>query len=375
MRLNAKISEYIGSKKYSNEIGLEIETELNKGIRDNWDTKQWVVKGDGSLRGNGYEFVLPAPVSEAGLEKAVSYWSKTMKEQGLKCNESDRTSIHVHKNVQNFTVLEAINGACLYWLAEPFLVEFCGSSRKGNNFCLTLQDADGIHSQFIAGIKQGKTFSNIQEEAYRYSSQNLAAINRFGSLENRLMRGTDDPEEIINWAKAYNTIINAGKNYKNPSDIVNTLANKGSKYVLDSMLTKELVKYFSFYAKGSNPEEKLLENAMYIYEIAEARKSWDFLKDEGELKKEFDKLINAKLEYLYALGYGKDEKEAYEIAKSLLTNDLKARGNIDFNQFLGIKEAPAPRVQGRAASHIIVTDDDEPIGSDFLEEEDGDPDD
>lgn len=379
MRLNAKVGECLSVKKFTGDVGIEIECELNNVIRNDWKSKSWQLKGDGSLRGNGYEFVLYQPIKENTVDSIVKEWQAELNRHNVKINKSERTSVHVHRNVQDFTVLEAVNAVCTYWLAEPYLLPFCGESRKGNNFCLTLRDADAIHSMFIQGIKQGKTFSNLAEETYRYSSLNLAAINRFGSLECRLMRGTDNAKEISNWSKAINQVIGAGQQFKNPQHIIEVLDKEGPSKFLSRLLTKDLIQYFSGYSKEAAPENKILDNALYIYEIAEAKKTWDFLKDEGSLEKDFKKLMKIKMDYLTSLGYTGD-KETEEFANLLISKDLRARNVTDFNKFLKDPvPVPAPPRRGnigiglRAAADVVELDDeipDEPIARDFADEED-----
>ena len=359
MRLNSKVSTFISAKKQSGSIGIEIETELNKEITTSnlLDKSIWHIKTDGSLRGNGYEFVLPSPIGEKALEKTVTYWFDSISKNGYRCKPSQRTSIHVHRNVQDFTVIEALNGICTYWLAEPYLLDFCGTSRKGNNFCLTLQDADGIHSQLINGIKTGKTFSNIQEETYRYASLNIAAINRFGSLECRLMRGTDKINEIVNWSKAINQIIGAGTKFKNPVEIINSLTKEGPKKFLEKILEPDLIKYFNKFSSLSNPEDKLNENAMYIYEISEAKKNWDFLKNTESLQKDFEKLLKIKMDYLKTLDF-KENEHTKSIALSMLNTELKVKGITDFNDFLEVK-VTSQEQQVRPRVEEIINDLDE----------------
>ena len=373
MRLNSLIADCIDVRKVTGDLGIEIETELNKRIERAWENFYWSLKGDGSLRGNGYEFVLKKPIDAKDLAKSVEDWKKNLGMHKVKCNKSDRTSIHVHRNVQNFSVLQGVTAISAYWLMEPFLVDFCGSSRKGNNFCLTLQDADGIHNQLIQGIKDGKTFSNINEDFFRYASLNIAAINRFGSLENRLMRGTDDVNEIVNWASAFNQIIDKSRMYSNPLDLIKNLDKHGPKVMLESLLDKNLISYFNSFSSSPAPEQKLMENALYINDIAEAKKSWDFTKDKGSLKKDFDKLLKVKMDYLITLGWASDEGTV-DLAKTMLNQDLAKKKITDFNEFLTVKvKEEVVQVNARRAAVPIFdpNEEEEPAGPiNWGEEED-----
>lgn len=374
MRLNSLIADCIEAKKFKEDVGIEIETELNKGFDVDWNNSFWSVKGDGSLRGHGYEFVLKRPILNKDVCEAVKSWKVGLDKHKLKCNSSERTSVHVHKNVQSFTVLQGVTAVCAYWLLEPFLVDFCGDSRKGNNFCLTLQDADGIHSQLIQGIKEGKTFSNIAEDTYRYSSLNIAAINRFGSLENRLMRGTDDFEEISNWTSAFSGIIDKSKKFKNPQDFIKALDKDGPSKMLASLLSPEDIRYFSKFSKGPAPEQKLMENAFYINDIAEAKKSWDFTKDKASLEKDYKKLLKIKVDYLHSLGWSTENAETIKVAKGLLEQELIKKNITDFNDFLSQKvREPTVAVRARRADQPIFAvdgEDDDDFGEIIPEIED-----
>lgn len=334
MRLTSKIIDNLPSvKKYPDGVGIEIETELKSGFEVSWKSPFWALKGDGSLRGNGYEFVLKTPIAVENVHKVVEEWATNLKGHKNSCLPSERTSIHVHKNVQHFTVLETLNAICCYWLLEPWLINFCGNSRKGNNFCLTLKDADDIHSQLINGIKTGKTFSNITENNYRYSSLNIAAINRFGTLENRLMRGTDNVEEIENWTVGFSSIVDNARKFKNPSDIIEQFDKKGPKHILETLLDDKLIKYFNRFNKDPDPISLLNENALYVYGISEVKKSWDFLVSKEDLQKDFNKLLQIKRNYLNNLGWV-NSPETESLAVTLVSLELRVKGITDFNEFL-----------------------------------------
>lgn len=367
MRFNSTILENLGNgKKVSGDIGIEIETELTSSISSDYVSKtmpNWSLKGDGSLRGYGFEFVTKGALKYADIDKNVQNWRDTLTKGKWKLLSSDRTSVHIHKNIQKFTVLDAVNSICCYWLLEPYLLDFCGESRKGNNFCLTLQDAGDIHTQLIKGIKTGKTFDNIEENSYRYSSLNLYAIQRFGSLEVRLMRGTDSAEEISRWAKALNQIFENGRNYKSPKEIINFLANKGPEEFLKSLLEKDFIHFFNKYSKNAD-YSKIEENALLINDIAEARKSWNFFVDEKRVKEAYDSLVKDKIKYLLLLGYVDDSSTSNtigKIAKGLVDLEVK-KNNLDVFS----NDLTERNVAPRRATAV-------PIEADFAEEEEEEP--
>src|SRR5690606_38923194 len=106
-------------------------------------------------------------------------------------------SVHVHLNCQNFLINRLASFSALYFVLEEVLTEWCGEYRVGNLFCLRTKDAPAIVENLIDFIKAdgGISFSN----GLHYSGFNISALRKFGSIEIRTMRGTDNKELIQEW--------------------------------------------------------------------------------------------------------------------------------------------------------------------------------
>ncbi len=335
MLLSSKIHTILGKNKVKQgDVGIEIEAEYQNPFSGESDRLSfWQIKGDGSLRNNGYEFVLTNPVKVDLLSKVLTEWKHFILKNRMKYIHSNRCSVHIHNNVQNFTVLETITAICCYWLVEPYLMAFCGESRKGNNFCLSLRDADAVHTQLIKNIKSGKFFEGFHNDGFRYSSLNPEAIQKFGSIEIRTMRGTDKIDEIEAWAKINHEIFSNSKQFKDPQDLMNKFNQHGPDYILRTLLSPASKTMLEYVNKGKKSAEMIEENALYILEVAEARDTWDIDLEQNEKKEIEKKVTNLKLEYLISIGFPNSsdtvETAKYLAQKELMTNHSFKRE--DFN--------------------------------------------
>lgn len=147
----------------------------------------------------GREYVFLNPLA---LDATLHYLDKlrlALYKEGQLVVFSPRTSIHVHVNVSDFTVPQWFTFLFLWVLYEEALIDFCGTERKGNLFCLSSRDAEGLLFQLERFANNG----NIHEfnDDYRYSAVNTAATCKYGSLEFRSMRGTLDEYTLTSWIR------------------------------------------------------------------------------------------------------------------------------------------------------------------------------
>lgn len=198
-----KLIEIIPDLKESKGIfGVEIECE-GEGLAV-METKYWKTEADGSLRGHfpdkSAEWVFNSPLSFNEAVKAINQLSSTQKECGAKINFSFRTSTHVHVNMQDLTEDQVLNFIYTYVLIEEVLLNFCGPSRKANRFCLSINDGEGtldfLNQMFRLGVGSVRRF---HENEVRYAALNIAALNKYGSIEIRSMRGTLDIDVLTTW--------------------------------------------------------------------------------------------------------------------------------------------------------------------------------
>jgi hypothetical protein len=228
---DSTILETYRVQKQEGEVGLEIEVE-GSGFRVL--PTYWRKEEDGSLAGhNGRpgesaEYVLSKPVPREKVEQVLDYLNRKFAANDTQVVESERTSVHVHINVQELTRTQALNYILLYLIFEDVLIEQCGPGRKGNNFCLSASDAEYLLSM-IKSVITTKNWGQFASRDLRYSAINLAAMPKYGSLEFRSMRGTIDKAIICHWVSVLLMLKDAAIKFKEPKEIMESLSSMGPK--------------------------------------------------------------------------------------------------------------------------------------------------
>lgn len=220
-------------------IGVEIEVEGENLPRV--VDKIWKVVPDGSLRGGGLEYVYRQPIKAQRIGESLEELAKAFAEAEAQPVFSFRTSVHVHVNCLDLEYQQVLNCIYTYFLLENILVDFCGEGRKGNRFCLRLQDADGsleyIERLFSSKGRVG-IFQRIPRDMIRYASLNIEALPKFGTLEFRSMRGTLDEEVIIPWVETLVNIREYAKEFEDVRAIFNRLEEVGERQFFQEAIGK-----------------------------------------------------------------------------------------------------------------------------------------
>lgn len=202
------------------EVGVEVEIEGENLPRA---PKQWVSTHDGSLRGEGREYVLRVPLSKEDAFKALDSLERAYERNETISYQSIRESVHIHINVQDMEILHLFNFITLYLTLEEILVSYCGPSREGNLFCLRASDAKYL-PRALKGLILSKNFRGFADDNFRYASMNISSIPKFGSLEFRAMRGTTDFSEIKTWIELLLLVKNKSFEYLNPTQIIQSVS-------------------------------------------------------------------------------------------------------------------------------------------------------
>lgn len=247
--------------RQAGDVGVEIEVEGRNLYKDM--LQDWRVEHDGSLRGqDNAEYVLRKPLPPKELREAIKDLKKTFDKAGSKVDLSRRTSTHVHINCTNLKMIELMNYVTLLLIFEEFLVDWCGGDRNGNLFCLQSKDAEGL-IEVLRIFVQEPNKQHFQDNI-RYSAINLAALNKYGSLEMRSLRGTIDEDEIMLWVDTLLHLRERAAMYSNPIEIVQSTSLDGiEKFVKDNLGTKAKVFY-----KGRNKARKLMEAIRRVQDVA-----------------------------------------------------------------------------------------------------------
>jgi len=236
------IQEIFKVRKRAGEVGIEIECEgQNLMMPDLY----WDAVHDGSLRGLSIEYVLKNPAKRKEISKVLNYLYKSWKDHGAVINDSPRTSVHIHVNVQELEVRNVIAFYCLYNILEELLVKFCGKGREGNLFCLTSTDAN-FALDLLCNIVARQEWYKFKDRNFRYSAVNFNSIPKFGSLEFRTMRGTRDIALIKRWINMLLKIKDYSLQFKQPANIIEHLSARGGRQFVNDVMEEYAVSLLAY---------------------------------------------------------------------------------------------------------------------------------
>lgn len=187
-------------------FGVELEIENTTGIRP---TDAFMVKEDGSLRNSGMEYV-SYPMAHRNLAAALQGFFERNPHLGEE-NYSERTSVHVHANVQDMTLPQIGNLVLLYQVFETLLFQFVGHDRAKNIFCVPLSEcATSYRSAVDLQLDEHRVISRWS----KYTAMNLLPVRDIGTVEFRHMHGTCDMLKLAAWLNLLATLMFTAKNYK-----------------------------------------------------------------------------------------------------------------------------------------------------------------
>lgn len=284
----ASVKDIFGVRHKKGLVGIEIEVEghrLPMEIGSYWNREV-----DGSLRGESAEYVLKTPVAHGKVNKALSVLKAAYVRNDAKINnESPRTGVHVHINVQDLNMVKVFNMITLYHALEELLVRYCGEGRQGNLFCLRLKDADYLSEYYRQALRRGD-WHVLRDDAIRYASLNVTALHKFGSLEFRSMRGSDDFDMIETWVNMLVKLKEAAELYPDPVAIVESLSRDGELRFLETVLGEELANEVI----APDAEDVIREGIRIIQDIC-YDVDWKRVEQDQGQAEEFDGLTAAEL--------------------------------------------------------------------------------
>jgi len=204
------------------EIGIEVEVEGHNICPI--DSNTWIYTMDASLRGNSMEYLLRLPIPRNRVNEALRELKAHLRESTtIPC---DRTGVHIHINCQALDFTQLMNFITLYLVFEGLLVKYCGKEREGNLFCLRADDAEYVLI-ILQQIVKDISFSPINQGNLRYSSINLAALRKFGSLEFRSLQTPKDLLDIETWINMLLIIKDRALEFEQPTSIIEAVSAQG----------------------------------------------------------------------------------------------------------------------------------------------------
>lgn len=220
------------------EVGIEVEVEgenLPVG-----PAPYWFDDSDGSLRGESREYVLLKPLNRDILVKALEVLDASLNRKGTVVYDSPRTSVHVHINVRDMDIVKMFNFVFLYYLVEDMFVKWCGPLRESNSFCLRLSDADG-HLDILKSALEANNFDMLRDDILRYSSLNLCALGKYGSLEFRSLKGAVDGATILEWVDMILNLKEVANNYSDPVEMFLSFSREGLENFISKIVPRSVM--------------------------------------------------------------------------------------------------------------------------------------
>lgn len=247
---------------------LEMEASFNGAAFP--QVSGWRLEHDGSLRGNSAEYVFRAPVLPSSVGPKLDALFEELDFSNIDLMESHRTSTHVHVNVSDKTPVQIMTIVALYAVVEELLTLFVTPERRSNAFCLRFCDSRDSVSYLATKLREPNPhLLRISEGTSRYTSLNLQALNKFGSLEFRLMQGAQNAHEAHSWFKLIQEIVETSRSFSNPVDIISRFSGYGAKGFVEIFLPK------LYEACQDNFNEAAVVRGMRIaQELAYACPSW-----------------------------------------------------------------------------------------------------
>lgn len=250
------VMSLFGNNKTNGQVGLEVEVEGNmfpkssdyeEDSENDLIPPMWRYTYDGSLRGNdNAEYVLKKPLKFEEIPSAVDDLWQMFSDYGSVLDDSNRTSVHVHLNVQEFRLNRLCAFSALYFCIEDILTAWCGDHRIGNLFCLRAKDAPAIVSKLRKLIVTNNTRVISKDDGLHYSGFNLQALSKFGSIEIRTLRGAREADVIITWVGILERLYHLSEKYaEDPRTIVEGFSGRPFEEFLKDILgpyTDEVLK-------------------------------------------------------------------------------------------------------------------------------------
>lgn len=189
-------------------VGIEVEVE-SFTVNRNPNGGVWILKGDGSLRNNGVEFItvpIAARYAPAALDDLLGH------SLSKDCCFSPRTSIHIHVDMQSFETHQVMDTVLLYTLLESLFYKYTGRGRIKNIYCVPVFDTAMLKGQAVRSHLGVTT-----DQWSKYAGLNLLRLKDLGTMEFRHMHGTFDAHKVSIWIRLIIKLCtfarNAGSEY------------------------------------------------------------------------------------------------------------------------------------------------------------------
>ena len=224
---NREVKDVFRKRDRVGDVGIEIEAEFHDPVTVETPAG-WELHAEGSIRGNGYEFVLRQPCKLDKVDEYLSRIYDKVIDQFPVVADSKNTSVHVHLNCLRMTMKQVVSTVMLYSILEPFIYSIWDEHRKGNLFCLSFEDCTE-QADALKALSEGR---KLEADHYKYASLNLACVSNRGSIEFRAMHFPCTKEDIHNWITILSEIKVAGMAME-PVDVISRMSEMGVQGLID----------------------------------------------------------------------------------------------------------------------------------------------
>lgn len=203
-------------------MGIELELEQVKNLRE---IAYWTQHQDNSLR-DGVELVLDQPYAGMTLEAALDEYFGA----GLHCNNTARTSTHIHINMTDATLDCLRTMTMIMYMIEDPLFTAVGEARKWAGYAMPLSDMEPQRlRQLLAASDLGVAVNQIApgRNQERYYGFNTASMRKHGTVEFRYYPGGPTREELQNWMDLAVQVKKAGSEIT-PTQLIDRLVDPES---------------------------------------------------------------------------------------------------------------------------------------------------
>jgi len=291
---NLKLNRPLIERSTPGDIGIEIELEgdlYNGSQLMEYKAKKseamWITHRDDSLRG-GIEYVLSAPCFEPEVDGLVRHLYTTLSEKKAVIRTSNRTSTHIHINIQGLKPSELTSMICLWGLFEQAAVNYSGRLRKSNQFCLTTKDTNGwLPDTWRSSLESGRF---MWDNGTKYSALNLAAFSNFGSFEFRTLDGCTQPDRVISWARFLVRLRDTAIRYL-PDEIGRGASEKTPTGFLREICGEDLEEFSTAFREASTAFDDVCMDSFRDYQELAFFVPWGALREQinrREIRHPFD---------------------------------------------------------------------------------------
>lgn len=207
-------------------MGIEIEGEeahLPVDCHTSCSKLGWTITNDDSLRFDGVEFVLTAPLNGERLASSVSGLFALKRVGDVGWEDSPRSGTHFHLNVsdKNVGFVQAITA--LVYCVDELIFTLAGEDRKWCSYCNSLNT---LPVTSLRSLLLNRPYERYHGWAGawpvsardRYYGFNLTSISKFGTVEFRYFPTPTEEGQVWEWMDLCQALYTIAEGFENEED-------------------------------------------------------------------------------------------------------------------------------------------------------------